>query len=113
MIFRTSDGRGWGIKTLEFIPKNQFVMEYVGEIITNDEAERRGELYDAAHQTYLFDLDLARNEAIYTIDACNYGNVSHFINHSVSTRYSFGNFSYFWYKALICFYLHCLAIATF
>jgi len=83
MIFRTCDGRGWGVKTLDVIRKNQFVMEYVGEIITNEEAEQRGKVYDAAQQTYLFDLDLASTEASYAIDAYHYGNVSHFINHSV------------------------------
>ena len=83
MIFRTSDGRGWGVKTLDVVRKNQFVMEYVGEIITNEEAEQRGKVYDAAQQTYLFDLDLASMEASYAIDAYHYGNVSHFINHSV------------------------------
>eukprot|EP00795_Rhopilema_esculentum_P002403 gene2404-18050_t len=82
MIFRTPDGRGWGVKTLDMIRKNQFVLEYVGEIITSDEAERRGKIYDAAQQTYLFDLDLETGEASYTIDAYRYGNVSHFINHS-------------------------------
>uniref|UniRef100_A0A286XKW4 Histone-lysine N-methyltransferase n=1 Tax=Cavia porcellus TaxID=10141 RepID=A0A286XKW4_CAVPO len=41
-IFRTDDGRGWGVRTLEKIRKNSFVMEYVGEIITSEEAERRG-----------------------------------------------------------------------
>eukprot|EP00794_Sanderia_malayensis_P006075 gene6075-6777_t len=81
-IFRTPDGRGWGVKTLEFIPKNQFVLEYVGEIITSDEAEKRGRLYDAAQQTYLFDLDYTDDDATFTIDAYQYGNVSHFINHS-------------------------------
>ena len=84
MIFRTSDGRGWGVKTLENIPKNQFVVEYIGEIIRSEEAERRGRKYDAAQQTYLFDLDYTDDNAAFTIDACRYGNVSHFINHSVS-----------------------------
>ncbi|NXV60374.1 SUV91 methyltransferase, partial [Molothrus ater] len=31
-IFRTSDGRGWGVRTLQRIRKNSFVMEYVGEV---------------------------------------------------------------------------------
>ena len=84
MIFRTPDGRGWGVKTLEFIAKHQFVVEYVGEIITNEEAERRGQQYDAVQQTYLFDLDYTDEDATFTIDAYRYGNVSHFINHSVS-----------------------------
>lgn len=31
-IFRTDNGRGWGVRTLEKIRKNTFVMEYVGEV---------------------------------------------------------------------------------
>lgn len=31
-IFRTGNGRGWGVRTLQRIRKNSFVMEYVGEV---------------------------------------------------------------------------------
>lgn len=31
-IFRTNNGRGWGVKTLQKIKTNSFVMEYVGEV---------------------------------------------------------------------------------
>ncbi|XP_062854464.1 histone-lysine N-methyltransferase SUV39H1b [Trichomycterus rosablanca] len=79
-IFRTNDGRGWGVRTLERIRKNTFVMEYVGEIITTEEAERRGHIYDKEGATYLFDLDYVDDE--YTVDAAHYGNISHFVNHS-------------------------------
>ena len=44
-IFRTSNGCGWGVKTLENIKKGSFVVEYVGEVITNEEAEERGKKY--------------------------------------------------------------------
>lgn len=108
-IFRTGNGRGWGVRTLERIRKNSFVMEYVGEvrdrgarpggawrawrgrdtaappqIITSEEAERRGQVYDRQGATYLFDLDYV--EDVYTVDAAHYGNISHFVNHSVSGR---------------------------
>ncbi|XP_030420507.1 histone-lysine N-methyltransferase SUV39H2 isoform X2 [Gopherus flavomarginatus] len=79
-IFRTNNGRGWGVKTLQKIKTKRFVMEYVGEVITNEEAERRGQLYDNQGNTYLFDLDYDSDE--YTVDAARYGNVSHFVNHS-------------------------------
>ncbi|KAF1588179.1 Histone-lysine N-methyltransferase SUV39H1, partial [Eudyptes moseleyi] len=104
-IFRTGNGRGWGVRTLERIRKNSFVMEYVGEvracpgrgaggagarrgrdmaappqIITSEEAERRGQVYDRQGATYLFDLDYV--EDVYTVDAAHYGNISHFVNHS-------------------------------
>ncbi|CAM2098634.1 unnamed protein product [Caretta caretta] len=79
-IFRTNNGRGWGVKTLQKIKTKRFVMEYVGEVITSEEAERRGQLYDNQGNTYLFDLDYDSDE--YTVDAAQYGNVSHFVNHS-------------------------------
>ncbi|ODM96262.1 Histone-lysine N-methyltransferase SUV39H2 [Orchesella cincta] len=82
-IFRTSDGRGWGVKTLKSIKKGTFVTLYVGEVIKSDEAERRGKDYDEAGCTYLFDLDFNDPEAYpYSVDASKYGNVAHFINHS-------------------------------
>jgi len=31
-IFRTGNGRGWGVRTMERIRKNSFVMEYIGEV---------------------------------------------------------------------------------
>ncbi|XP_078454900.1 histone-lysine N-methyltransferase SUV39H2 [Lampetra fluviatilis] len=79
-IFRTDNGRGWGVKTMQKIKKNSFVMEYVGELIPSEEAERRGVIYDRAGTTYLFDLDFCNDD--YTVDATFYGNISHFVNHS-------------------------------
>lgn len=73
-IFKTHNGRGWGVRTMQRIKKNAFVMEYVGEIITTDEAEKR------EGSTYLFDLDYV--EDVYTVDAAHQGNISHFVNHS-------------------------------
>ncbi|XP_063685799.1 histone-lysine N-methyltransferase SUV39H2-like isoform X1 [Bolinopsis microptera] len=86
-IYKTPD-KGWGLKTLQNIPKGTFVVEYVGEVITFDEAEQRGKEYDAQGLTYLFDLDYQTtegtevDEGMFTIDAAFYGNTSHFINHS-------------------------------
>ncbi|XP_077283564.1 suppressor of variegation 3-9 [Arctopsyche grandis] len=81
-IFRTPNGRGWGVKTLQRIPKGQFVCSYVGELITSKEADARGKIYDAQNRTYLFDLDFNCDDAIYSLDAARFGNISHFINHS-------------------------------
>lgn len=52
------------------------------QIITTDEAEKRGQVYDRQGSTYLFDLDYV--EDVYTVDAAHLGNISHFVNHSVS-----------------------------
>lgn len=84
-IFKTNNGCGWGIRTLQKIAKGQFVTEYVGEVITTEEADRRGKQYDREGRTYLFDLDFNDNKDFpYTVDAAEYGNISHFINHSCS-----------------------------
>ncbi|KAK3856875.1 hypothetical protein Pcinc_036828 [Petrolisthes cinctipes] len=82
-IFRTGNSRGWGVKAMENIKRGSLVTEYVGEVITSEEAERRGHIYDAQGCTYLFDLDYNKGDQNpYTIDAAKCGNVSHFINHS-------------------------------
>ncbi|CAG0906599.1 unnamed protein product [Cyprideis torosa] len=81
-IFRTRD-KGWGVKTNATIYAKQFVTEYVGEIVTEEEAERRGKLYDSQGTTYLFDLDYAMDN-VHVIDAAKFGNISHFMNHSCS-----------------------------
>ena len=66
-IFLTSNGCGWGVKTLVKIKRMSFAMEYVREVITSEEAERRGQLYDNKGITYLFDLDYESDE--FTVDA--------------------------------------------
>ncbi|GFS21842.1 histone-lysine N-methyltransferase EHMT2 [Elysia marginata] len=72
-MFRTN-GRGWGLRTLMDIPKGTFVCEYVGELISDSEADIRED------DSYLFDLDNKDGDT-YCIDARKYGNVSRFINH--------------------------------
>lgn len=39
---RRTQHKGWGLFALEPIPKGSFVVEYVGELIDNKEAEKRG-----------------------------------------------------------------------
>ncbi|ELR04721.1 hypothetical protein VC83_06915 [Pseudogymnoascus destructans] len=58
-IFRTSDGRGWGVRSSVTIKEGQFVDKYVGEIITSAEAQRRREDSRVAQRKdiYLFALD--------------------------------------------------------
>lgn len=49
-LFKTVS-KGWAIKALNFIPTGSFVCEYIGEILTDSEAELRED------DSYLFDLD--------------------------------------------------------
>lgn len=57
------------------------------QILNFDEAEKRGIIYDKQTMTYLFDLDF-EGDAYYTVDASQMGNISHFINHSVSVLFT-------------------------
>ncbi|KAM9437647.1 histone-lysine N-methyltransferase EHMT1 isoform 3-T3 [Salvelinus alpinus] len=72
-LFRTSR-MGWGVRTLQEIPRGTFVCEYVGEIISDAEADVR------ENDSYLFNLDSKEGD-VYCIDARFYGNISRFINH--------------------------------
>uniref|UniRef100_A0A667YQ51 Euchromatic histone-lysine N-methyltransferase 1b n=1 Tax=Myripristis murdjan TaxID=586833 RepID=A0A667YQ51_9TELE len=72
-LFRTSK-KGWGVRTLQDIPNGTFISEYVGEIITEMEAQTRN------NDTYLFTLDDKVGNQ-YCIDARFYGNISRFFNH--------------------------------
>lgn len=81
-IFKTSNGRGWGVRTKRKIKQGRFICEYVGEIIDSEEAEERDKEYVTTGGTYVFDLDFNSNDNPYSVDATHFGNVSHFINHS-------------------------------
>ncbi|XP_024155223.2 histone-lysine N-methyltransferase EHMT1 isoform X5 [Oryzias melastigma] len=72
-LFRTRK-KGWGVRAQQDIPKGTFVCEYVGEIISEAEADMRQ--IDA----YLFSLD-DKPQDLYCIDARFYGNISRFLNH--------------------------------
>uniref|UniRef100_A0A182N4Q7 protein-synthesizing GTPase n=1 Tax=Anopheles dirus TaxID=7168 RepID=A0A182N4Q7_9DIPT len=81
-LFKTGNGRGWGVRTNTVIYEGQYISEYCGEVISYDEAEKRGRKYDAVGRTYLFDLDFNDTDNPYTLDAARYGNVTRFFNHS-------------------------------
>lgn len=85
-VFKTSN-RGWALKTLESVPAGTFVIEYTGELIHLKKAQTRSQIYNKPGLTYLFDLDYnEENEATYSIDATNKGNLSRFINHSCNAN---------------------------
>ena len=78
MLAKSSiNAAGWGLYTKHSLPKGSFVHEYVGEVITQEEAERRGIIYDKLNMSYLFNLS-----SDYTVDATRKGNKLRYANHS-------------------------------
>lgn len=88
-VFMTPGGKGWGLRTLEDLPKGAFVCEFIGEVLTIKEFYQRvsqSSKKDEYAHPVLLDTDwgegneINEDEAL-CLDATNYGNVSRFINH--------------------------------
>ncbi|KAL5348988.1 hypothetical protein ACLOAV_006414 [Pseudogymnoascus australis] len=71
------EGIGNGLYLAEPVQKDDFIAEYVGEIIGDAESNRRGALLKGIGVSYNFTLN-----AEMTIDAMWFGNATRFINHS-------------------------------
>ncbi|CAI9774394.1 unnamed protein product [Fraxinus pennsylvanica] len=87
-VFMTPGGKGWGLRTLEDLPKGAFVCEYVGEVLTNAELYDRVRSSKGEEHSYpvLLDADwgsevVLKDEDALCLDATYYGNVARFINH--------------------------------
>lgn len=84
-----TEKKGWGLRTLEDLPKGAFVCEYVGEILTNSELfDRVSKSPKGEEHSYpvLLDADwvtegVLKDEEALCLDATYYGNVARFINH--------------------------------
>ncbi|KAE8805650.1 Histone-lysine N-methyltransferase, H3 lysine-9 specific SUVH5 [Hordeum vulgare] len=97
-VFKTKS-MGWGVKTLDYIPSGSFVCEYIGEVLDDEEAQKRMTdeyLFAIGHNYYDETLweGLSRSipslqngpgndeEAGFAVDASKMGNFAKFINHS-------------------------------
>lgn len=89
----TADGKGWGLRALEDLPRGAFVCEYVGEIVTNTELYERNTQTASERHTYpvLLDADwgsegVLKDEEALCLDATYYGNIARFINHRLGSN---------------------------
>eukprot|EP00887_Chlorella_sp_A99_P002203 scaffold21.g2203.t1 len=72
---------GWGAFLGQPATKDDFVGEYTGELVGDDEADRRGTCYDRDDNSYLFETNQT-----WVIDARRVGNKLRFANHSTEAN---------------------------
>jgi len=84
-VFKCADERvGFGIRATEDISLGSFICEYVGEILTREEAQTREVQYVKQGYYYLHDITGAVDNKRYSIDPTHNGNFGRFFNHSCS-----------------------------
>jgi histone-lysine N-methyltransferase SETD1 len=81
LAVRRSHIHGWGLYTKVDVERDDFIIEYVGQVIRNNMGDKREEYYDKAGvgSCYLFRLD---EDCI--VDATRRGHIGRFINHCCS-----------------------------
>ncbi|KAL1543964.1 [histone H3]-lysine(4) N-trimethyltransferase [Salvia divinorum] len=77
ILLAKSEVAGWGAFVKNPVNKNDYLGEYTGELISHQEADKRGKIYDRANSSFLFDL----NDK-YVLDAYRKGDKLKFANHS-------------------------------
>ena len=85
-VFRT-EGKGYGVKAACHVTKGTYVVEYVGEIITNSEAKRRLKQLSHADTCYIVMFREHGRQGVTlttSVDATHYGNIARLVNHSCS-----------------------------
>uniref|UniRef100_A0ACD5W868 Uncharacterized protein n=2 Tax=Avena sativa TaxID=4498 RepID=A0ACD5W868_AVESA len=88
-VFFTGEGTGWGLRTLDELPKGSFICEYAGEILTSAELHERA-VQNMQNDRYAHPMildaglcseGLLKDKEALCLDGTFYGNVGRFINH--------------------------------
>jgi SET domain-containing protein len=84
VIFSKSNIHDWGMFALETIMPEEFVIEYIGEVIRNEVCNLREKEYisKGIGCSYMFRIDKD-----YVLDATHAGNEARFINHSCDVSF--------------------------
>ncbi|KAL1196715.1 Histone-lysine N-methyltransferase MEDEA [Cardamine amara subsp. amara] len=77
ILLAKSKTHGWGAFTRDALEKNEFLGEYTGELVSEEEADERGKAYGKLGTSYLFTM----NDQ-FDVDAVRKGNKFKFLNHS-------------------------------
>ncbi|KAF5769695.1 putative [histone H3]-lysine(4) N-trimethyltransferase chromatin remodeling SET family [Helianthus annuus] len=77
ILLGRSEVSGWGAFSKDSVPKDGYLGEYTGELISHYEADKRGKIYDRENCSFLFNL----NDQ-YVLDAYRKGDKLKFANHS-------------------------------
>ena len=77
MIRRRSAISGWGVYATQAIPEDTRIVEYKGELVSQEEAWRREQRYLPRQRIWLFTINTR-----WARDAAVGGNVARYINHS-------------------------------
>ena len=76
---RRTGKKGHGLFTKQALRKGEFIVEYVGEVLHEDEYRARKNRYEAEGKRHYYFMTLSSSE---TIDAAERGNAGRFLNHS-------------------------------
>ncbi|PNS19000.1 hypothetical protein CAC42_6095 [Sphaceloma murrayae] len=112
-IFKTANSRGFGLRCLEPLRRGQFIDTYLGEVITDAEANAREKVGALDKSSYLFGLDkfvggtlgdgsVIDSEHCHVVDGELVGGPTRFMNHSCEPNVqihavSYNKYDYFVY----------------
>jgi hypothetical protein len=80
-VFKTGDGRGWGIRLEIAVKKDDFIIEYMGEVVGKVEYERRKRQYIELQEKNTYFMQL-QSDPFLMIDASRKSSIARFTNHS-------------------------------